>query len=145
MATNVKLEKMLRDRLKLLKTTDSITHIISCPFDDKTGVAAAKAIADKYEDHETEFCYYPNEDCPQSLDVGWLETWMDIADNVFETGGTAFIVHRTDGKGKFACEALGPGSLDGQAQSGEVKYAKKLGCKIEFVGYAGAAAAAVPP
>ena len=39
----VRMEKMLRDRLKLLKTTSSPTHIISCPYDNHDGVVVAKA------------------------------------------------------------------------------------------------------
>ena len=139
-----KMEKMLRDRLKLLKTTSEPTHIISCPFENAAGVAVAKEISERFEENENEFCYYPNEDCPQSLNVSWLETWMEIADNTERTGGTVFVVHRTDGKGRFGCDAKGPGSLDGQAQPGEIKYAIKSRCKIEWCGYADAPGDALP-
>jgi serine/threonine protein kinase len=133
---SLKMEKMLRDRLTLLKSTDCMTHIISCPFKESEGVAAAKEIASRYEDSRSEFCYYPNEDCPQSLDVSWLETWMAIAKNAGRTGGKVYVVHRCDGKGQYGCDAKGPGSLDGQAQQGEVEYATEIGCTIQWVGYA---------
>ena len=134
-AKSWKRQKMLRDRLKLLKTTGERVHIISCPYENEAGVEVAKSLSQRYEDDEKEFCYYPNEDCPQSLNVSWLETWMAIADNTKRTGGTVFVVHRTDGLGRFGCDAKGPGSLDGQAQPGEVKYAVGIGCTIEWVGY----------
>jgi hypothetical protein len=139
---SLKAEKMLRDRLTLLKSTNRKTHIISCPFKDSEGVATAKAIArryedsSRYEDSRSEFCYYPNEDCPQSLDVSWLQTWMAIAKNAKRTGGKVYVVHRCDGKGQYGCDVKGPGSLDGQAQPGEVEYATEIGCTIEWVGYA---------
>jgi hypothetical protein len=64
-----------------------------------------------------------------------VAVWMEIAENARRTGGTVFVVHRTDGKGAYGCAGQGPGSLDGQAQEGEVKVATTLGCSIEWVGY----------
>jgi hypothetical protein len=61
--------------------------------------------------------------------------WMKIAENAKRTGGTVFVVHRTDGKGAYGCVAKGPGSLDGQAQEGEVHFATTHGCAIKWVGY----------
>ena len=135
-------EKMLRDRLKLLKDTDSKTHIISCPYKQPLGVKKAKEISMRYEKDDREFCYYPNEDCPQTLNVSWLETWQAIAKNAKRTGGTVYVIYRTDDKGQYVCDAWAgiadlPGlkSLDGQAQPGEIQYALEQGCAIEWVGY----------
>ena len=84
------------DRLLLLKTTPRKTHIISCPFGNVEGVAVAKAISLRYENCARECCYYPNEDCPQCLDISWLKTWQDICDNTAKTAGTVFVVPRLD-------------------------------------------------
>ena len=106
-------EKLLKARLELLKTTTSVTHIISCPFDEDgrgPGAMKAQAVADQREEPPASYCYFPNEDCPQVLGqaegrgTGWLETWMAICRNVKRTGGTAFIVYRSDGRGKFASD-----------------------------------------
>ena len=61
--------------------------------------------------------------------------WMKIAQSAKNTGGTVFVVHRTDGKGRYGCEAKGHGSLNGEAQEGEVLFATVQGCRIEWVGY----------
>jgi hypothetical protein len=138
------LQMYKRERIRLLQTTATRTHIISCPFCDARGVAAAKAIADRYRGSGREFCYYPNEDYPQTpgqqggtvgAAMSLLKVWMTIAENARKTSGIVFVVHRTDGKGAYGCEAKGPGSLDGQAQEGEVYFATTHGCKIEWVGY----------
>ena len=85
------------------------------------------------------FCYNPNEDCPQSLGVSWLETWMEICDNTKRTGGSVFVMYRSDGKGAYSCDDKGPGSLEGQAQPGEILHAKKSGCTIVWVDYTASA------
>ena len=124
--------ELLQQRIKLLKTTDRRVQLISCPYSNSDGAAVAATISRAYEYHE-DVCYYPDEDHPQSLDVSWLETWMAICDNTKRTGGTVFVVYRTDGKGQYGCDVKGAGSLDGQAQEGEVKYAIGKGCSVEWV------------
>eukprot|EP01047_Picozoa_sp_COSAG01_P111774 COSAG01_NODE_40540_length_462_cov_1.280992_1_plen_136_part_10 len=133
-----------RERIRLLQTTATRTHIISCPFCDARGVATAKAIAERFRGSDGDCCYYPKEDCPQTpgqqgstdgAGISWLAVWTKIAENAQRTGGIVFVVHRTDGKGAYGCAAKGPGSLDGQAQEGEVHFATTHGCTIEWVGY----------
>ena len=128
-------EQMKRDRLELLKTTTQVVHIISTPFDSEAGRALALQVAQHYERRGTgrEFCYNPNEDCPQSLGVSWLDAWMAICDNTVRTGGMVFVVFRSDGKGKYGCKMKGLGSLDGQAQQGEIRYALGKGCIIHWM------------
>ena len=130
------MERALRDRLRLLKSTDKKTHIISTPFRNVRARHDARSIKANHENEE-EFCYNPNEDCPQTLDVSWLETWMAICDNSVRTGGTVFVMYRSDGGGRFGCQEHGPKSLDGQAQPGEIAYAVQKGARIEWVDYAG--------
>ena len=131
----LKLEQMKRDRLHLLKTTTECVHIISTPY--LSGQSLAKSVANENESSEAggvkAFCYNPNEDCPQSLDVSWLDTWMAICDNTVRTGGKVFIIFRSDGEGKFGCDQKGSRSLDGQAQPGEIKYATEKGCELIWV------------
>ena len=132
-----KLEEMMRSRLHLLKTTSEVVHIISTPFGSEAGRSLALQVARDNERSgpgvRNEFCYNPNEDCPQSLGVGWLDTWMGICDNTVVTGGNVFVIFRSDGQGMYGCEAKGPGSLDGQAQAGEVRYALSKGCTIQWM------------
>ena len=119
---DAELAQMMKDRLMLMKECLKTTHIISCPYDAPAGVAKAAEIAERYNKPPAEYCYYPNKHAPQSLDVSWLKTWQDIAKNTKKTGGKVFVIHRTDGKGRFGCDQKGPGSLagslDGQAQEG---------------------------
>ena len=131
-------QKLLKARLELLKCTPSLTHVISCPFDDGgrgPGAMKASEIAQRHEQPPASYCYFPNEDCPQEigraegLGTGWLQTWMAICDNAKRTGGTAFILFRSDGKGQFESEK-GIGTIEGQAQTGEIAYAQRVGCKI---------------
>lgn len=130
-------ERMKRDRMKLLKTTAEVVHIISTPFSSDAGRSLARQIAGTMEKNgeRTEFCYNPNEDCPQdpSLGVSWLKSWMDICDNTVNTGGKVFVIFRSDRGGTYSCDAKGPGSLDGQAQEGEIKYADSKGCAIHWM------------
>merc|ERR1719453_2808020 len=104
---------MKRDRLELLKTSAETVHIISTPFGSESGRALALQVAQHYERRGTgrEFCYNPNEDCPQSLGVSWLDAWMAICDNAVRTGGKVYVVYRSDGQGAYGCEAKGQGSL----------------------------------
>ena len=127
-----KSEEMKKRGLELLKTTDETVHIISTPFDSEQGSSLAREVAQACEGSGTSkvFCYNPNEDCPQTLGVSWLAAWMAICDNTVRTGGSVFVIFRSDGKGSYGCEAKGPGSLDGQAQEGEIKYALSKGCHI---------------
>lgn len=137
-----RVQQLLKARLELLKTTSSVTHIISCPFDEdghlpgddrKDHLRAVRGAASSY-------CYFPNADCPQELGqtegqgTGWLETWMAICDNVKKTGGTVFVVYRSDGLGKFTSE-MGVGTIEGQAQGGEIAYAKRVGCSLRWVAF----------
>ena len=119
---------------ELLKLTQQTVHIISTPFGSVAGRDAAASIKQARErPREGEFCYNPNEDCPQWLDVSWLDTWMAICDNAKLTGGKVFAIYRSDGKGQFGCDVKGRGSLDGMAQQGEIRYAVKTGCEIVWV------------
>ena len=129
-----KSEEMKKRGLELLKTTDEMVHIISTPFDSEQGSSLAREVAQACEGSGTSkvFCYNPNEDCPQTLGVSWLATWMAICDNTVRTGGSVFVIFRSDGKGSYGCEAKGPGSLDGQAQEGEIEYALRKGCSIHW-------------
>ena len=83
-------QKLLKARLELLKCTSSLTHVISCPFDDGgrgPGAMKASEIAQQHDQPPASYCYFPNEDCPQELGraegrgTGWLQTWMAICDN----------------------------------------------------------------
>ena len=127
---------MKRSRVMLLKTTNEKVHIISTPFTSKQGRSLALRVAKACErsDLQTmEFCYNPNEDCPQTLDVSWLETWMAICNNTVKTGGKVFVIFRSDGKGDYGCDDKGPKSLDGQAQPGEIMHALSKGCDIHWM------------
>ena len=127
---------MKKRGLELLKTTDETVHIISTPFDSEQGSSLAREVAQACEPSSGTrkvFCYNPNDDCLQTLGVSWLEAWMAICDNTVRTGGSVFVI-RSDGKGSYGCEAAGPGSLDGQAQEGEIKYALSKGCQHPLVG-----------
>ena len=64
-----------------------------------------------------------------------MQVWLEIARNTKRTGGKVFVVHRTDGQGSYGCDVLGPGSLDGAAQEGEVAIAMELECEIDRVGW----------
>ena len=138
--TDERLERALRDRLRLLSSTDQKTHILSTPHYNHQGAAMAKSIKEAHE-NDKEFCYNPNEDCPQTLDVSWLEAWMAICNNTVRTGGTVFVMYRSDRGGRFGCEEQGPLSLDGQAQPGEIMHAIREGARITWVDYAPAVAA----
>ena len=135
-----KIEEMKRSRLELLKTTRETVHIISTPFSSEEGKMFAKRVADYSEPKDCEhkgvkqaFCYNPNEDCPQTLGISWLKTWMAICNNTKTTGGKVFVIYRSDGKGGYGCAAKGSGSLDGQAQEGEIEYALSKGCAIHWM------------
>ena len=80
---SAKMQQMLRDRIHLLQTTATTTHIISCPFGNPEGVAAAKAVSDRYANRDAVYCYYPNEDCPQDPaqqggEKGRAESWLKV-------------------------------------------------------------------
>ena len=62
-AKSWKRQKMLRDRLKLLKTTESGSHRLART--NEAGVEVAKSLSQRYEDDEKEFCYYPNRGEPK--------------------------------------------------------------------------------
>ena len=133
-------EMMQQSRLELLKSTTERVHIISTPFHSEQGRPLAKRVADYCEPKNSEhkgvtkgFCYNPNEDCPQTAGVCWLHVWMAICDNTVRTGGKVIVIFRSDGQGKCGCAAKGPGSLDGQAQEGEVTYALSKGCSIHWM------------
>ena len=136
--------EMMQKLLELLKSTTERVHIISTPFRSEQGRPLAKRVADycspkncEHTGMRKEFCYNPNEDCPQTARAGvsWLQIWMDICDNTVRTGGKVFVIFRSDGKGKYGCAAnlKGPGSLDGQAQEGEIRYALSKECNIHWV------------
>ena len=74
-----------------------------------------------------------------------VQVWLEIARNTKRTGGKVFVLHRTDGQGSYGCDFLGPGSLDGAAQEGEVAIAMEFECEIEWVGYSCAVAEGIPP
>ena len=127
---------MKRSRLELLKTTTETVHIISTPFGSEQGRSLALKVAkacERSDPHFKEFCYNPNEDCPQTLGVGWLDTWMAICDNTVRTGGKVFVIFRSDGQGRYGCDQKGPKSLDGQAQPGEIMHALSKGCDIHWM------------
>lgn len=127
---------MKRQRLELLKTTDEMVHIISTPFQSEQGSSLAIRVAQACEGIRhtaSEFCYNPNLDCPKTLGVSWLDTWMAICDNTVRTGGNVFVIFRSDGKGEYGCETKGPGSLDGEAQQGEIRHALSKGCHIHWL------------
>ena len=42
------MEKLLKERLQMMKNTSTTTHIISCPFENTDGKACAKNIAETY-------------------------------------------------------------------------------------------------
>ena len=131
-----KIEEMKKRGLELLKTTSETVHIIPTPFDSEQGRSLARKVAQACEPSSgtrEAFCYNPNEDCPQTLDVSWLATWMAICNNTARTGGSVFVIFRSDGKGKYGCEAKGPWSLDGQAQEGEINHALSRGCSIHWL------------
>lgn len=135
-ALKAKSEEMKRRGLELLKTTTETVHIISTPFGSQQGRSLALKVAkacERSDSHFKEFCYNPNEDCPQTLGIGWLDTWMEICDNTVKTGGKVFVIFRSDGKGEYGCDPKGPKSLDGQAQPGEVRYALSKGCDIHWM------------
>ena len=58
---------------------------------------------------------------------------MAICDNTVRTRGKVFVIFRSDGQGRYGCETKGPGSLDGQAQEGEIRYALSKGCTISWI------------
>ena len=138
-------EELMSSRLQLLRSTSETVHIISTPFDSEAGRSLASEIKRRFDQPlsplRKEFCYNPNDDCPQSLGMmageqdwrGWLDTWMAICDNTAETGGLVFVVFRSDGRGAYGCDEKGPGSLEGQAQPGEVRYATSKGCTIRWM------------
>ena len=130
-----KSEAMKKSRLELLKTTDEMVHIISTPFDSEQGSSLAREVAQACELSGTmkAFCYNPNEDCPQTLGVSWLKTWMAICDNTARTRGRVFVIFRSDGKGKYSCDKKGPWSLDGQAQEGEIAHALSKRCHVHWL------------
>ena len=82
-----------------LKTCSECVHIISTPFTNAAGREAAKRTAEEHERNSSGcYCYNPNEDCPQSLGVSWLNAWHEICKNTQKTGGTCFVMYRSDGK-----------------------------------------------
>ena len=120
-------------RVDLLKNTSQRVHIISTPFSSEQGRSLAEQVKKAFSGVQHEHCYNPNEDHPQTLPKSWLKSWMAICNNTARTGGTVFVVFRSDGKGKYGCRKKGPGSLDGQAQEGEIRYARGKGCIIHWM------------
>ena len=109
-------------------------HLISTSYRSPEARVTAEAIKRERErPADGEFCYNPNSDCPQPLDVSWLAAWMTICKSAKRTGGNVYVVYRSDGQGQYGCRAKGSGSLDGQAQEGEILYAMQIGCPIVWV------------
>ena len=127
-------EKALRDRAKLLCSTSKKTHILSTPFENERGRTMARSVKAAHENTD-EFCYNPNEDCTPAK-LSWLLMWLEICNNSVRTGGTVFILYRSDGQGRYGCQEQGDNSLDGEAQPGEIKYATQQGARIKWVDYA---------
>ena len=69
---------------------------------------------------------------------------MAICRNVKRTGGTVFIVYRSDGKGEFPSEK-GIGTIDGQAQTGEIDFAKGIGATLSWVDFTPGSRATLVP
>ena len=59
---------------------------------------------------------------------------LQVCDRTLETHGTVFVVYNSARTGQYG-EGDYAGKFDGQAQQGEVNYAKKNGCKLEWVEY----------
>ena len=133
MASTDVLKTLQRSRIELLKSTNMKVNIISTPFQSDAGRSLASRVARAHERPPNEFCYNPNTDCPQGFEVSWLEMWINICDSTARTKGKVFVIFRSDGQGKFGCDEKGPRSLDGEAQPGEIDYALKVGCEIEYM------------
>ena len=109
-------------------------HLISTPYSVTAGSArAAEVKADNHNPPHT-FCYNPNTDAPQEAGGGWMASWLRVCKRTKETQGTVHVVYNRAKNGQFG-EGEYLGWFDGQAQAGEVRLAKRLGCNISWVGY----------